>query len=364
MSLATRCTSCKTVFRVVQDQLKVSEGWVRCGRCGTVFNALEALFDLERDTPARWQTSQAGGLGGSKKSRESSRSKPTRDREAPAPSSKAVKSKESSRASPLKRSPTPEKPFFARRRSDGSIATGPESKPRGHDDFADAQFDADVVAHAPDPEVTQPLPLKPQRAEPTVDPHAETIIAGMESPSNDVGDDYEPATLEFVRMAERQAQWQSPRMRAMLISASVVLAAVLSLQVMNHYRDITAARWPQMAPMLVRWCQIVQCQVQAPRSIDSVVVESTTLARKPNTTDSFLLSVVLRNQSHFAVAMPSLDLSLRDASGLLITRRMLHPLDLQTKTTVLEPDAETQLQVQLSDKEQRIVGYTVEAFYP
>ncbi|MDE2296774.1 MAG: zinc-ribbon domain-containing protein, partial [Burkholderiales bacterium] len=51
MSLATRCTACGTVFRVVQDQLKVSEGWVRCGRCNEVFNALEGLFDLERSTP-------------------------------------------------------------------------------------------------------------------------------------------------------------------------------------------------------------------------------------------------------------------------------------------------------------------------
>src|SRR3954470_11377709 len=52
MSLATRCTSCGTVFRVVQDQLKVSEGWVRCGRCNAVFNAIEGLFDLGRDAPA------------------------------------------------------------------------------------------------------------------------------------------------------------------------------------------------------------------------------------------------------------------------------------------------------------------------
>lgn len=49
MSLATRCTSCGTVFRVVQDQLKVSDGWVRCGRCKEVFNASEALFDLGAD---------------------------------------------------------------------------------------------------------------------------------------------------------------------------------------------------------------------------------------------------------------------------------------------------------------------------
>src|ERR1700712_4274643 len=54
MSLATRCTACGTVFRVVQDQLKVSEGWVRCGRCNEVFNALESLFDLDQDAPPQW----------------------------------------------------------------------------------------------------------------------------------------------------------------------------------------------------------------------------------------------------------------------------------------------------------------------
>ncbi|RTL27260.1 MAG: DUF3426 domain-containing protein [Burkholderiales bacterium] len=51
MSLATRCTHCGTIFKVVQDQLKVSEGWVRCGRCNEVFNALPSLFDLEKEPP-------------------------------------------------------------------------------------------------------------------------------------------------------------------------------------------------------------------------------------------------------------------------------------------------------------------------
>jgi len=51
MSLATRCTHCGTIFKVVQDQLKVSEGWVRCGRCNEVFNALPGLFDLDKDPP-------------------------------------------------------------------------------------------------------------------------------------------------------------------------------------------------------------------------------------------------------------------------------------------------------------------------
>jgi predicted Zn finger-like uncharacterized protein len=54
MSLATRCDACGTIFRVVQDQLKVSDGWVRCGRCQTVFNALRGLFDLDRESPPPW----------------------------------------------------------------------------------------------------------------------------------------------------------------------------------------------------------------------------------------------------------------------------------------------------------------------
>ncbi len=48
MSLATSCVHCGTVFRVAEEQLKASEGWVRCGHCQQVFNALESLFDLKR----------------------------------------------------------------------------------------------------------------------------------------------------------------------------------------------------------------------------------------------------------------------------------------------------------------------------
>ena len=39
MSRITRCPSCETLFKVVPDQLRLSQGWVRCGSCGTVFDA-------------------------------------------------------------------------------------------------------------------------------------------------------------------------------------------------------------------------------------------------------------------------------------------------------------------------------------
>jgi predicted Zn finger-like uncharacterized protein len=40
MSLITRCPACGTMFNVVTDQLKVSQGWVRCGPCANVFDAM------------------------------------------------------------------------------------------------------------------------------------------------------------------------------------------------------------------------------------------------------------------------------------------------------------------------------------
>jgi predicted Zn finger-like uncharacterized protein len=45
MSLITSCPACGTMFRVVADQLKISEGWVRCGHCSEVFDASKHLSD-------------------------------------------------------------------------------------------------------------------------------------------------------------------------------------------------------------------------------------------------------------------------------------------------------------------------------
>lgn len=43
MSQITRCPSCATMFKVVADQLRISDGWVRCGQCKQVFDAAAHL---------------------------------------------------------------------------------------------------------------------------------------------------------------------------------------------------------------------------------------------------------------------------------------------------------------------------------
>src|SRR4051812_31421252 len=53
MSMITGCPACGTLFKVVPDQLKISDGWVRCGHCSEVFDATAPLRgDEEVAAPA------------------------------------------------------------------------------------------------------------------------------------------------------------------------------------------------------------------------------------------------------------------------------------------------------------------------
>jgi predicted Zn finger-like uncharacterized protein len=51
MSLVTRCPACATTFKVVRDQLRISDGWVRCGRCSHVFDATLDLHEAPDNVP-------------------------------------------------------------------------------------------------------------------------------------------------------------------------------------------------------------------------------------------------------------------------------------------------------------------------
>jgi len=50
MSLLTRCPACATVYKVVPDQLRISQGWVKCGQCGDIFNGSEHLVQVSMDS--------------------------------------------------------------------------------------------------------------------------------------------------------------------------------------------------------------------------------------------------------------------------------------------------------------------------
>lgn len=44
--LITRCPNCRTSFKVVPDQLRLGQGWVKCGKCALAFNAEKNFVTL------------------------------------------------------------------------------------------------------------------------------------------------------------------------------------------------------------------------------------------------------------------------------------------------------------------------------
>jgi len=364
MSLATRCTSCGTVFRVVQDQLKVSEGWVRCGRCDAVFNALEGLFDLGRDSPPEWSGAPASALPGE-----------TGPDDEAAVSEVEVDftpslSPSLSRAPSL--SPAPATPATASGDERGHSSSFPSTAPAAFEDLLADPIDAHLFRKrgpVVDAQVDERDKLEFSDARFDSDLFAEGSSAdeadGAAMQATDAGAlplESAHGQPDFLRRAERKARWRSGPARLAIGVGSAFAAAVLLLQVGHHFRDTVAARWPGSRPLIVAWCKLADCTLEAPRRIDEVMVDSTALTRAIGL-DAFVLSVTLKSRSALPLVMPSVDLSLTDGNGRLIARRALAPRDFGA-ASVIQPGAEAPLQLMLSAGSARVSGYTVEIFYP
>ena len=47
MDLIACCPACHTRYKLVPDQLRISDGWVRCGQCDVIFDASQQLVETE-----------------------------------------------------------------------------------------------------------------------------------------------------------------------------------------------------------------------------------------------------------------------------------------------------------------------------
>jgi len=309
--LATRCSACGTVFRVVPDQLRVSEGWVRCGRCSQVFNALESLVDLETGLPRR----SGGGL-------------------APLVQEESVEA-EFDIAHPAAKPgapPLPAAPMAA------ALATPPPSLAPGR--TSDAGEDTDIATESED------------------------------APRSVFGPTLEPAEKpSFVRNAERAAAWRRPRVRATLVALGALATLGLLAQMTHEYRDLLAARFPDTRPWLEQACQPLGCTVEATRAINSLAVESSGLVRVEKS-NLYKLQLSLRNRAGIDVAVPALDVTLTDSQGQLISRKVLLLVDLGAPQATIGAGRELGVQATLQSAgggeagTQPIAGYTIDLFYP
>jgi len=418
--LATRCPACGTVFRVVPDQLRVSEGWVRCGRCSEVFNATQSLVDLDAAAVRKTPAPAAPPPPALPEPPAPSHSPAPAPAPAPAPWSAPPPAQSPAQPPAPAAASAFAAPAFAETPAAPDHAAAPPAEPEadegsppvadfgaleatgaGDDDRSATNFDLALPAAAGDDDRREPAfdlgpaaPAHGEAAAPTpeqagtpaqhpasVEPPADSIVlppgaaADIADTDETSGTDMAAAATpapdaaaaaakpEFLRRAERAERWRRPWVRALLGLGVLLGLGGLAGQVLHEYRDLAAARYPQLRPLLEQGCAWLDCRVGAARAIDSLAVESSGLVRVENS-DLYRLSVVLRNRSGIPLALPALDLALTDRQGRLIARKVLRAGELGAAGETLAAGAETTLAGTLRTGNGPVAGYTVELFYP
>jgi predicted Zn finger-like uncharacterized protein len=364
MSLATRCTVCGTVFRVVQDQLKVSEGWVRCGRCDGVFNAIEGLFDLERDAPPNWIPPAAA-----------------------APPAAAITASFQAPLEPpededdvlqLSDEDRIHSRFFQPEQEDVAQTPAQALAERDRLDFADARFNDALLAEEETGIETAPADLATTSSDKTntksrrssskkrrSNKSGSTIaaVAAQDAAKKSAQEAAKKQAPEFLQAAQRQAFWRSPAMGIALWAMAAVLSLGLASQIVFQFRDHLAARWPSSASLLNAMCRVASCHIEPLQRIKDITLENNALS-PGDTADSYRLALTFRNRNTLPLAVPAVELSLSDPAGRLVARRAIRAHEFQIDTQILAPNSETNVQINIATNDYRIGSYTVELFYP
>ncbi len=344
MVLAARCPACTTVFRVVPDQLKVAGGWVRCGRCGEVFHGQDEAVapGPEPEPPPQPEPepeSQPVPVPVPEPEPDPDPEHEPEPEPQPEPEPEPELELEAGPADTTRLSPAQAGP------PEPLPALPDEEVPATELPAPAAPVEDAAPAEPPPPSAAaDPLPEPDLRADPPDPPAAQAV------PS-------------FVGRSARTQTWQQPHMRATLMLLTLVAAALLAVQVTHHFRERWVATWPALRIWLSPGCVRGDCSLAPPRRIEALAVESSSLteAESPGV---YRLTVSVRNRSDLVLAMPALELAFTDVRGQPIARRVLTAADLGAPQATLAARSELPLQALIATGEHRVVGYTIELFYP
>ncbi len=325
------------MFKVVPDQLRISEGWVRCGHCAEVFDAPAHLYDPSAPPPVVQQ--------------------PEYIEPEPTPPVDVQTEFVQTEYASYNAQPAYIEP---------EAAPSPESGPQTE---ADIIVIDETFAPSQQPDSWTDTRVLSVEQAPNADdpPEVRELLARTIHTDEEPDDEPEApaATPSFVKQADRKAFWRKPWVRTLLTLVILLLISGLALQTAYQERDRIAAQWPQTRPALAKMCELLQCEVSALRKIESVAIEGSSFTRlRP---DAYRLNIVLKNNAPMDVAMPSVELTLTDTQDGAVVRRVLSPADMGAAATLAggaEWNGNIPIAVTAAGDAARVAGYRVLAFYP
>lgn len=310
MSLITRCPACVTLFKVVPDQLRISDGWVRCGQCDEVF---DASLHLQSEAPAV-----------------------------------PVSAVDLDLTEPLAAGPAVLPAELTLHPAVTTASAVPESIPlaleRGAMDEA-AELPVDGWGMLVK-DVASPLPPDAMGAEPEPDLKLDAV--------------------SFLRGADAEPESRKPWQRITWLLLMVVLLLGLVGQMVVHERDRLAAAEPGLKPGLQALCVPLNCVLSPLRRIESIVIDSASFTKIRG--NAYRLNFMAKNTAGMALAMPAIELTLTNSSDQPVVRRVFLPAELGGDMEAMAPGIEwaasAAVTLKLTGSADQVAGYRVLAFYP
>lgn len=387
MSLVTRCPACATTFKVVRDQLRISDGWVRCGRCSEVFDATIDLHDTTAPVPEA--TASESSLPGAVDHDVESEAAHALQSE-PQPQSESRPEAEEEAEEEAMREDA-EADFFddEHESSNPDVEVSDVGDESTRDPLPLAGIASDV--HWPDPEsltledegrIAVRPPLPPPLSFPDIDlslsspvaapaPAAEPVRADSEALAQDAAADVQlqkalrRAHAKSAKIAKAKAReqkaaaadtapvilaasesepsaasasdmpspfgaeesgsfWRRAAVRRSMLVLAILAAVLLVGQVLYQERDLIVARQPSARPALVSMCKLLGCEISALRQINDIKVDGASFARGKSD-EAYQLSFTLRNAADVPLAMPAVELTLLDTQERAVVRRVIMP---------------------------------------
>ncbi len=175
----------------------------------------------------------------------------------------------------------------------------------------------------------------------------------------------EPDEPGFVKR-ERRQQRIGKISRIVMALGSLLLLGALLAQGVTTFRNVLAARLPQLTPALVSACAVLGCRIELPTQIDMLSVETGELQTLGG--GNFAYATLLRNQSGLAQAWPHIELVLSDANDKAQLRRVFAPRDYLPVAVDREhgfgPHSEQPVRFYFALNQVKASGYHIAIFYP
>jgi predicted Zn finger-like uncharacterized protein len=157
---------------------------------------------------------------------------------------------------------------------------------------------------------------------------------------------------------------------ALLAIALPLLVIALAAQLLFHYRNAVAARWPAAKPALMEVCALAGCAINPPRDLamQYLSIDASDLQADPAHKGLLVLTANVRNHATWPLAYPDLEFTLTDTSNATVVRRVLAPSDYAGGAADLSkgipPNAEIPVKLFIDASATTQAGYLLYMFYP